>query len=86
MKKIKKLRKATSNVKTQTAYLTKRDVVRVATAAIKRASTQAMKTAGYVIKAENGWVVRENQDGRQLGPKGLRGYRCRCRILGGCRG
>jgi len=63
MKKIKKLRKATSKVKTQTAYLTKRDVVRVATAAIKRASTQAMKTAGYVIKAENGWVVRENQDG-----------------------
>jgi len=63
MKKIKKLRKATSNVKTQTAYLTKRDVVRVATAAIKRASTQAMKTAGYVIKAENGWVVRENQNG-----------------------
>jgi len=22
-----------------------------------------MKTAGYVIKAENGWVVRENQNG-----------------------
>ena len=60
---IKKLRKATSKVKTQPAYLTKRDVVRVATAAIKRASTQAMKTAGYVIKAENGWVVRENQNG-----------------------
>jgi len=34
MKKIKKLRKATSKVKTQPAYLTKRDVVRVATAAI----------------------------------------------------
>jgi len=63
MKNIKKFRKATSNVKTQPAYLTKRDVVRVATAAIKRASTQAMKTAGYVIKAENGWVVRENQNG-----------------------
>lgn len=63
MKNSKKIHRSTSKIKRQTAYLTKRDVVRVATAAIKKASNQAMKTAGYVIKAESGWIVRENQDG-----------------------
>lgn len=55
--------KKAANWTAKTAHLTKRDVVRVATAAVKKASNQAMKTAGYVIKAENGWVVRENKDG-----------------------
>ena len=57
MKNGKKLRKGTFWVKTETAYWTIRNVVRVATAVTKRASSQAMKIAGYVIKAENGWVL-----------------------------
>jgi len=48
-----KTQKRTFWVKTKTAYLTIRNVVRVASAATKRASSQAMKTDGYVIKAEN---------------------------------
>jgi ribosomal protein S19E (S16A) len=63
MKNLKKIKKTSSKVSTETAYLTKRDVIRVASAAVKRASVKAMQTAGYVIKAENGWVVRENEDG-----------------------
>ncbi|RAI91481.1 hypothetical protein [Algoriphagus yeomjeoni] len=63
MKNNKNSHKTASKLRTQKAYLTKRDIVRVSKAAITKASDQAMKTAGYVIKAENGWVVRENQDG-----------------------
>jgi hypothetical protein len=63
MKNKKNLQKSTSQLSSQKAYLTKRDIVRVSKAAITKASNQAMKTAGYVIKAENGWVVRENEDG-----------------------
>jgi hypothetical protein len=32
-----------------------------------------MKTAGYVIKAENGWVLRENQDGSIQHVKEIKG-------------
>ncbi len=63
MKNTKKIQKSTSKIKRETAYLTKRDIVRLATAAVKKASNQAMQTVGYVIKAEDGWVVRENKDG-----------------------
>lgn len=63
MKSAKKINKSASKIKRQTAYLTKRDIARVAKAAVVKASNQAMKTVGYVIKAENGWIVRENQDG-----------------------
>ncbi|WP_299761229.1 hypothetical protein [uncultured Pontibacter sp.] len=47
----------------ETAYVTKRVLVRAASPAVKRASRRAMEVAGYVVKAENGWVVRVDQDG-----------------------
>ncbi len=45
------------------AYLTKRTLVNKARAAITSASNEAMKIMGYVVVAENGWVVRKNADG-----------------------
>jgi len=49
--------------KPKTAYLTKRILVSVARAAIRKASDSAMDIMGYVVKAENGWVIREDKDG-----------------------
>jgi len=56
-------KKKKTSTKTEKAYMTKRLVVRVASSAVKNASRRAMEVAGYVIKAENGWIVRENIDG-----------------------
>jgi|GEM_PF-2970950 len=56
----KKLKKITTHPK---VYLTKRLVIRQATAAVKRAANRAMQTAGYVIKVKDGYIVRENADG-----------------------
>ena len=47
----------------KTAYLTKRILVSVAKKAIKEASERAMDIMGYVVKAEDGWVIREDRDG-----------------------
>ena len=49
--------------KPKTAYLTKRILVSVARAAIRKASDSAMDIMGYVVKAENGWVIRVDKDG-----------------------
>jgi len=57
-----------------TAYLTKRDLIRVASAAIKKASIESMKIAGYVVKAEDGWIVRENADGSIIRLEKLKDY------------
>jgi len=54
--------KKNNNLK-QTAYLTKRILQQASRAAFQRASVRAMKTMGYLIKAENGWLIRENADG-----------------------
>lgn len=45
------------------AYLTKRLLVSKAKAAGKSAADEAMKIMGYVVVAEDGWVVRKNTDG-----------------------
>lgn len=47
------------------AYMTKRILERAVGAAMRRASQEAMATVGYVIKAENGWVVQVDQDGKE---------------------
>lgn len=52
-----------SNGKTETAYLTTRTLFRVAKRAVTVASEDAMQRLGYIVKAEDGWVIRENQDG-----------------------
>lgn len=50
--------------KRKTTYLTKQTLVKSATSAGLKASKRAMATAGYVIKAKDGWVVKEFTDGR----------------------
>jgi len=45
------------------AYLTKRILVSRAKAAVKQASDEAMKIMGYVVVAEDGWIVRKNANG-----------------------
>jgi hypothetical protein len=46
-------------------YVTKR-VFKVAVgAAVRKASREAMNSMGYVVKAEDGWVVREDSDGNK---------------------
>lgn len=48
---------------TTTIYITKRIIINSSRSAVRSAANRAMKTAGYVIKAKNGWIIRENQDG-----------------------
>ena len=45
------------------ANLTEKIVLNAATKAIRKASSRAMLTTGFVVKAENGWVVRMDADG-----------------------
>lgn len=47
------------------AYLTKRVLERAIGPAIRRASQEAMATVGYMIVAENGWVVKADRDGNR---------------------
>lgn len=44
-------------------YVTKRVIKTAVGAALRKASGRAMHSMGYVVKAENGWVIRENSDG-----------------------
>lgn len=52
-----------SNKETKTAYLTTRILLREAKKAVKAASEDAMERMGYIVKAEDGWVVKEYKDG-----------------------
>lgn len=45
------------------AYITKRILLRTSQKAIKFASQKAMLIAGYIVKVQNEWVVREYKDG-----------------------
>ncbi|KAA9338850.1 hypothetical protein [Adhaeribacter soli] len=58
--------KASRNISvSETAYLTKRVLLRAAVPAIKKASKAAMEVAGYVIEAKDGWLVRIDKDGHE---------------------
>jgi hypothetical protein len=48
---------------THEEYLTKRVVVRATKKGMKKASQETMDTMGYNVIAQNGWVVKKNQDG-----------------------
>lgn len=45
------------------AYLTKRITVRKSKLGVKEAAKEAMETVGYVVKALDGWVVKEYHNG-----------------------
>jgi hypothetical protein len=45
------------------AYITKRVMVSSSRAAVRSAAARAIESVGYVIKADNGWVIREGKDG-----------------------
>lgn len=47
-------------------YVTKRIFKAAVGSAVRKASDQAMRSMGYVVKAENGWVIRENSDGSKV--------------------
>lgn len=49
--------------KPETAYLTKRSLKKLSSEAFQEASENAMEVAGYVLRAEQGWLVREDADG-----------------------
>jgi hypothetical protein len=59
---VKKKTKTKSTRKT--AYLTKRILVQAAHAGGKLAAKNALKTMGYSIVAENGWVVKKDAEGK----------------------
>lgn len=44
--------------------LTKDVLNRAVSKGIRDASTSAMKTAGFVLTVQSGWVVRKHEDGR----------------------
>jgi len=45
------------------AYLTKRILISAATSGIRDAAKETMATMGYVVIAEDGWVIRKFADG-----------------------
>lgn len=45
------------------AYLTKRIIKSAVNHALKDASVSSMKVMGYVVKQQNGWVVKESASG-----------------------
>lgn len=45
------------------AYLTKRTLISSAKSAGKAAAEKAMDLMGYVVVAENGWIVKKYRDG-----------------------
>lgn len=52
-----------TNQHKEPVYLTKRILLRASRRAILNASKRAMLVAGYVVKVQNNWVVREYKDG-----------------------
>jgi hypothetical protein len=62
MREKKNISQAERNEK---AYVSKRNIMRAAGPAIKKASKAAMETAGYVVKVENDWVIREFKNGKK---------------------
>lgn len=44
-------------------YLTKRMVIRAAKSGVREAAKETMAVMGYVIIAENGWIVRKYPNG-----------------------
>jgi len=46
-----------------TVYISKRILVSCTTKAIKEAAENAIKVAGYLIRVEKGWLVKEHFDG-----------------------
>lgn len=49
--------------KQEITYLTKRLLKRQASKAVVEAAENAMEVAGYVIRVEDEWVVKEYKDG-----------------------
>jgi hypothetical protein len=45
------------------AYVTKRVIISASRSAVRSAADRAMRTAGYLIMAHNGWLIRQNIDG-----------------------
>jgi len=48
----------------QKTYLTTRRLTTAARTAGRKAAAQAMITMGFVVIADNGWVIRKYSDGR----------------------
>ena len=59
----KRIRGEARRKSTAKASITKRVVVRAAGKGVRVAAGLSMKTAGYVIKEEDGWVVEVDSDG-----------------------
>jgi len=47
------------------AYLSKRALQRATGKATRKISSQAMNLKGYIIQAENGWVVKIDKTGKR---------------------
>ena len=54
-----------AKVSRRRAYLTKRALLRATGKATHSVSLQAMNLKGYVVQAENGWVVKIDNTGRR---------------------
>lgn len=50
--------------KVKTAYLTKRILVSRSRKAVREAAIETMKIMGYVVIAEDGWIIKKYKDGR----------------------
>ncbi len=59
-------KKVSAKVKAEDSkpYLTKRLLVSAAKRGIRKAAVETMQIMGYIVIAQNGWVVKKYADGR----------------------
>ncbi len=48
-----------------TAYLTKRALVRAVNKGTRNKAKRAMELMGYVMKVEDGWIIKEDEKGNK---------------------
>ncbi len=60
-----KIKKKTERKKPETAYLTKRVLVRAVKKGTKGLAEQEMELMGYITRVEDGWVVQIDKEGNK---------------------
>ncbi len=48
----------------ETGYLRTRDLVRRSSKAFRDAAKESMEIMGYLVMAEDGWIIKKHKDGR----------------------
>lgn len=60
-----KAKQAKNKAKPDTAYLTKRGLIRAINKGTRSLSEEALKIKGRILTVEDGWVVKKDRSGRR---------------------